>query len=843
MKKTTEVTNEDIQSRIHEYTLEDIMGERFGRYSKYIIQDRAIPDVRDGLKPVQRRIVYSMYIDHNTHDKPFKKCAKAVGQVMGNFHPHGDSSIYDALIHLSQSWKQNAPLVEVDGNNGSIDGDPPAAMRYTETRLAEVSNELLKDIDKDTVDMVPNYSDTMYEPTVLPAKFPNLLVNGTMGISAGYATNIPPHNLGEIIDATIKRIDSPNCRNETILDIVQGPDFPTGGIVEGKEQIRKCLETGKGKVIVRSKYEIVKNKNKEQIVITEIPFDVLKQQLVSKINEIKINNSVGGIQEVRDESDKDAFCRIVLDLKPGANKDLIMNYLFKNTDLQTTYSYNMVTIVNRHPRLLGIVGILDAYIAFDKEITKKRIEYDLKKALSAKNLAEGMLKAIDILDEVIKTIRASKGKQDAKINIMNKFGFNEEQAEYIVTLQLYRLANTEVAEEQAKYDNAVKIINALSEILKDPEKLNSVIKSELREIKKKYATPRKTEVKDEVKEISYKKEDLIIKENVIVTLTNQGYLHKVPYKSYAARNGKEQGVKPGDYVINIYNTNTLHKLLILTKFGNYIYVPINDIQASKWKDLGKHISNIVMIDPNDEVINSFIVDEMTKDKEVIIYTKDGLVKKINLNSLIVSRYNKLYTYIKLKDNDYVVNTNISKENTMIVTKSGYYISYKTNEIPISSSGKSAGVKGINLKDDEVVSGLNYDEHDEFLDIFTNKKTAKRVKLTDLTLLTRAKRGSMVIKKVKSTNYEIVSALITNTKDEIGLSMFEDVNIINNTDISILDLASTGSVIANTSYIKAFVCPSEICEDEIDSKTTEKENKEKNDDVKQETLDFIDDFKI
>ena len=843
-KKVEETELIDMQSRIHDYTLEDIMGERFGRYSKYIIQDRAIPDVRDGLKPVQRRIIYAMHLDRNTHDKPFKKCANAVGNVLGKFHPHGDSSVYDALIHLSQEWKNNNPLIEVDGNNGSIDGDPPAAMRYTETRLAKIAEETLKDLPKDTVVWAPNYSDTLMEPTVLPAKFPIILVNGTMGISAGYATNIPTHNLGEIIDATIKRIDSPNCHLDSILDIVKGPDFPTGGIVEGKDAIRQCLETGKGKVSVRAKYEFVKEKGKESCVITEIPYEVIKQQLVKKIDDIRINNSVAGIAEVRDESDKDAFCRIVIDFKPGANKELVMNYLLKNTDLMSNCSYNMVTIVNRRPRQLGILGILDAYIAFDKEVVRKRSEFDLKKAEEAANLALGMLKAIDILDKVIKTIRASKGKADAKQNIMKEYGFNEAQAEYIVTLQLYRLANTEVQEEQEKYDNAMKIIAMLKEILSDENKLNQVIKNELRQIKKEYATPRKTEISDEVKEISYNAEDLIMKENVIVSLSKDGYVKKVSSKSYNTADAA--GVKEGDYLINLYETTTLNKLMILTKKGNYIYLPINNIPACKWKDLGKHISNFIAIDPNDEVIKSYVVDDISHDMEVVIYTKEGMVKKINLNDLTVSKYNKLYTYIKLKDTDQVVDVQRAKDNTIIVSKTGYYISYKTSEIPIVSSGKSAGVKGINLKDDEVVAGLTYDQDDEYLNIFTNQKTGKRIKLSDLTESSRAKRGSMVIKPVKSTNYEIISALITETKDVIGLAKLEDVEEIKNTDISILDLASTGSNITKSRYTKAFIIASLKKVDEIAKEEKQKaqaEPKKTKAEVKQEELEFVNEFKI
>ena len=828
----------DVINKIHNYALEEIMGERFGRYSKYIIQDRAIPDVRDGLKPVQRRIIFAMYRDKNTYDKQFKKCANAVGNVLGKFHPHGDTSVYDALVRMSQDWKQNHILIEVDGNNGSIDGDPPAAMRYTETRLAKISEEMLKDLDKGSVPMALNYSDTILEPTVLPAKFPNLLVNGSTGISAGYATNIPPHNLNEVIDATIKRIDSPNCKLETIMEIVKGPDFPTGGIVEGLDGIRSAFTTGKGKVVVSCRYTFEKNKGKEQIIISEIPFEVNKQLLVKKIDDIRLDRKIEGIQEVRDESDKDAQVRIVIDLKPGADKNLIMNYLLKNTDCQCNYNYNMVAIVNRRPKLLGILGILDGYIAHVKEVVRARSEFDLATAKKEMHYNEGLIKAISILDEVIRVIRASKNKADAKENLAKEFDFTMEQAEGIVTLQLYKLTNTDIVELENRLETLKKIIEALEAILSDETKLCGVIKEELRKIKKEYGVPRKTEISEVVKDISISAEDLIIKENVMVILTKQGYIKKVPMKSYTAANGEETTVKPGDYVVNIYDTTTVNKLIIFTKMGSYIYIPINDIPWCKWKDLGKHVSNLVTMNPDDEVINSYVINEQSCDNEVVLFTKNGMVKRTNLKDFIVSRYTKLYTAIKLKDDDIVTNVEIKKENTIIVTKTGYYISYKTEEIPVSSA-KAGGVKGINLKDDEVVSGLVYDDADEYLDIFTNQKTAKRLKLSELTQLTRAKRGSMVIKKVKTTNYEIVTSLITATKDTLGLTMLEDVGIIKNTDIPIMDLASTGSQIAKKKYNSAFIFANIIKIEDIEVKKVPKKVVKTEE---QQEISF-DDFKI
>lgn len=829
---------EEVLKRIHEYSLEEIMGERFARYSKYIIQDRAIPDVRDGLKPVQRRIIYAMYRDKNTYDKQFKKCANAVGNVLGKYHPHGDSSVYDALIRMSQSWKQNHILVEVDGNNGSIDGDGPAAYRYTECRLAKISEELLKDIDKDTVMMAPNYSDTLLEPTVLPAKFPNLLVNGTSGISAGYATNIPPHNLVEVCDAVIKRIDSPNCHEDSIFEILKGPDFPTGGIVEGLDGIKSAFKTGRGKLIVTSKTEFQKNKGKDQIVISEIPFEVNKALLVKKIDDIRFEKKLDGIAEVRDESDKDSNIRIVIDLKQGADKQLVLNYLLKNTELQTTYNYNMVCIDKRRPRLLGIISIIDAYIDHQRDVILKRTNFDLAFARKEMHITEGLVKAISILDEVIKVIRGSKNKPDAIANLVKSFDFTEEQATAIVMLQLYRLTNTDITVLNEKLESLRRIIEELTAILNDENKLKSVIKDDLRRMKKEYGTPRKTEISEVVKEIKIDQTDLITKEDVIIILTNDGYLKRVPIKSHNSADG-ETALKPGDYVICYKQTTTLNKLCILTSLGNYLYLPIHEIPSCKWKDQGKHISNFVTVNPDDKVVNAFIINENIKNPEITIFTKNGMIKRTNLNDVIVSRYSKAYTAIKLKEDDLVKNVLVTKPNILIVTKTGYYLNYSANEVPITGP-KSAGVKGINLKDDEVISGITYDDNDEYIDLFTNQKTAKRLKIKDLNVLSRAKRGSTLIKKVKSTNYEIINSFVTTTKDIIGIKSKEDIYYIKNSDIPIMDKESTGSVILKTQINDVF----KVKELKLINDEDVKEEPPKEEKIQELTIDdFLEDFKL
>ena len=776
----------DIVKKIEDYSLEEIMSLRFAAYAKEIIQDRAIPDVRDGLKPVQRRILYAMYKAGNTAEKGYIKCAATVGDVLGKFHPHGDSSVYDAMVRMSQWWKQNHILVDIHGNNGSMDGDGPAAYRYTEARLAKISGELLKDLDKSTVSWAPNFDDRFLEPTVLPAKFPNLLVNGTSGISAGYATNIPPHNLGEIIDATIKRIDSPNCYLETILEIVKGPDFPTGGIAFGKEGIIDAFKTGRGRVIVQAKYEFVKEKGKEQIIITEIPFEVNKQACVAKIEGLRIDKKVEGISEVRDETDRTGI-RIAIDLKANANKDVIMKYLLKNTDLQISYNYNCVAIVNRTPKTLGILEILDAYIAHKREVITKRTEFDLAYYTKNYNIATGLIKAISILDEVIALIRASKNKSDAKVNLVNKYKFTEEQAEAIVTLQLYRLTNTDIVVLEEECEKLKNLIEECNKILNNETELKNVMKSELREIKKNYAVPRKTEIRDEIVDIKVDAKEMIPDEKVIVVVTNEGYVKRVSQKSFKTSD-EETTLKPGDFVTGRFLASTKDSLLLFTNLGNYLFVPIHIIPETKWKDLGKHISNTIMIKEQEKIIASLVLKD--KNKNVTLFTKNGLTKQVPLKDFEVTRYSKPMTAIKLKENDELINADISKEEVLFVTSNGLCLRFNTNEIPIVGS-KASGVKGINLKDDYCIYASPI-KNEEYLNIYTNYKTIKRLKLSDIIPISRAKKGNMLFKKAKTKDYKILFAYLTETKDINLYKIDTDIYELKNSDIPIMDIASTGS---------------------------------------------------
>ncbi len=808
--------NEDV-NKIYEYSLEEIMGERFGKYSKYIIQDRAIPDVRDGLKPVQRRILFSMYKEKNTYDKPYKKSARAVGDVMGKYHPHGDSSIYDAIVRMSQDFKMLEPFIDMQGNNGSIDGDSAAASRYTEARLSKISNEMLRDIDKDTVVFAPNYDDTLMEPTVLPSRFPNLLVNGTTGISAGYATNIPPHNLSEVIEATIYRIDNPNSRLDTLLNYVKGPDFPTGGLAIGEDGIRQAYETGRGKILIRSKLTVDKNK----IVITEIPYEVNKQLLVKKIDEIRIDKKIDGITEVRDESDKNGL-QITIELKKDANSKNILNYLYKNTELQVSYNYNMIAIVNRRPMQLGLIPILDAYIAHQREVVTKRSEYDLAHAKKRYHIVEGLIKAISILDEVIKTIRGSKNKADAIINLVNKYEFTEEQATEIVNLQLYRLTNTDILVLEEEKSNLEKIMEMLEAILASPVKLDMVIKEELRKIKKEYGTKRRTEIISEVEEIKIDTTKMIPKEDVVVVVTKEGYIKRVSVRSYATNND-ETALKEGDYIIGLYNLNTTQTVLVFTDKGNYLYIPVYEIPEVKWKDIGKHVSNIIAMSADSKIIGSMPVYDFERDKYITIFTEAGMVKRTKLCDFKVGRYTKEIGMIKLQDGDKVVSvTDSSLDDIMVVTRNGYGLWYDASEVSVVGI-RASGVKSIKLKDDVVVSSMIFDPEWEYITIITDKGTAKRLKLNLLEKTSRANRGILLMKEIKSNPSKIIDSYIMPSKEEIVITSIKEEKLVKLTEIAIMDRQSNGSFIVKDRILSTHRVTG-ITSDILSKKSVTKEEK-------------------
>ena len=746
-------------SNIQNMSLEDIMGERFGRYSKYIIQERALPDIRDGLKPVQRRILYSMNKDGNTFDKGYRKSAKSVGNIMGNFHPHGDSSIYDAMVRMSQDWKNREILVEMHGNNGSMDGDPPAAMRYTEARLSEMAGYLLQDIEKDTVPFAWNFDDTEKEPTVLPAAFPNLLVNGATGISAGYATDIPPHNLAEVIDAVIYMIDHPTAKVDKLMEFLPGPDFPTGAIVQGRDEIKKAYETGKGRVVVRSRTEIEKLKGgKEQIIITEIPYEINKAVLVKKIDDVRVNSKVAGIAEVRDESDRDGL-RIAIELKKDANTELILNYLFKYTDLQVNYNFNMVAIDNFTPRLVGIVPILTSYIAHRKEIILARSRFDKAKAEKRLHIVEGLIRVLSILDEVIALIRASENKADAKENLKVSYDFTEEQAEAIVTLQLYRLTNTDVVvleEEEAELREKIAMLAA---IIGDERTMYNLMKRELRDVKKKFGNPRLSELQDTANAIEIDTASLIVEEETYVSVTRSGYIKRTSPRSFSASTLEEMGKRDDDRLIFVSPAKTTQHLLIFTSLGNVIYRPVHELSDIRWKEIGEHLSQTISnFDTNEEVIYTELLDSF-EEGTYFAATKLGQIKRVERKEFSPWRTykSKSLKFAKLKNEDdqVIALAPIKLDDVMLVTKNGYALRFNIEEVPVIGA-KAAGVKAINLKKDDVLAAA-FIANTDSLYLLTQRGSLKRMAVADIPVTSRANRGLQVLRELKTKPHRVFAA--------------------------------------------------------------------------------------
>ncbi|WP_458110360.1 DNA topoisomerase IV subunit A [Bacillus zhangzhouensis] len=758
------------QERFHDLPLEEVIGDRFGRYSKYIIQDRALPDARDGLKPVQRRILYAMYAEGNTQDKNFRKAAKTVGNVIGNYHPHGDSSVYEAMVRMSQDWKVRNVLIEMHGNNGSIDGDPPAAMRYTEARLSAIASELLKDLDKETVEFVANFDDTSKEPVVLPAMFPNLLVNGSTGISAGYATDIPPHHLGEVIDGVIKRIEQPHCTVEELMTVIKGPDFPTGGIIQGVDGIKKAYETGKGKIMIRGKAEIETIRGgRQQIVITEIPYEVNKANLVKKMDEFRIERKVEGISEVRDETDRTGL-RIVVELKKEADANGVLNFLYKNSDLQIPYNFNMVAIHNRRPTLMTLTTILDAYIAHQKEVVTNRSSYELRKAKERHHIVDGLIKALSILDEVIATIRSSNDKRDAKNNLMDKYDFTEAQSEAIVSLQLYRLTNTDITQLRDEASELDVRIAELEDILGNEKKLLKVITNSLKKLKKTYADERRSVIEEKIEEIKINLEVMIASEDVYVTVTKDGYIKRTSQRSYAASNGKDFGMKDTDRLIHQFEMNTTDVLLLFTNKGSYIYCPVHQLPDIRWKDMGQHITNIISIDRDESIQKAIPIKEFDESSYLVFFTKGGMVKKTELLQYKAQRYSKPLVALNLKDDDELVDVHVTtgQQELFIATKNGYGLWFDEEEVSVVGP-RAAGVKGINLKEgDEVVSGQIIDPKNDVLVLATQRGAVKRMNLTEFDKTSRAKRGVLMLRELKKNPHRIVAVIAASLHDTLEI---------------------------------------------------------------------------
>ncbi|CAC5896534.1 Topoisomerase IV subunit A [Staphylococcus aureus] len=784
---------------IQDLSLEDVLGDRFGRYSKYIIQERALPDVRDGLKPVQRRILYAMYSSGNTHDKNFRKSAKTVGDVIGQYHPHGDSSVYEAMVRLSQDWKLRHVLIEMHGNNGSIDNDPPAAMRYTEAKLSLLAEELLRDINKETVSFISNYDDTTLEPMVLPSRFPNLLVNGSTGISAGYATDIPPHNLAEVIQATLKYIDNPDITVNQLMKYIKGPDFPTGGIIQGIDGIKKAYESGKGRIIVRSKVEEETLRNgRKQLIITEIPYEVNKSSLVKRIDELRADKKVDGIVEVRDETDRTGL-RIAIELKKDVNSESIKNYLYKNSDLQISYNFNMVAISDGRPKLMGIRQIIDSYLNHQIEVVANRTKFELDNAEKRMHIVEGLIKALSILDKVIELIRSSKNKRDAKENLIEVYEFTEEQAEAIVMLQLYRLTNTDIVALEGEHKELEALIKQLRHILDNHDALLNVIKEELNEIKKKFKSERLSLIEAEIEEIKIDKEVMVPSEEVILSMTRHGYIKRTSIRSYNASGVEDIGLKDGDSLLKHQEVNTQDTVLVFTNKGRYLFIPVHKLADIRWKELGQHVSQIVPIEEDEVVINVFNEKDFNTDAFYVFATQNGMIKKSTVPLFKTTRFNKPLIATKVKENDDLISVMRFEKDQLItiITNKGMFLTYNTSEL--SDTGlRAAGVKSINLKaEDFVVMTEGVSENDTIL-MATQRGSLKRISFKILQVAKRAQRGITLLKELKKNPHRIVAAhVVTGEHSQYTLysKSNEEHGLIN--DIHKSEQYTNGSFIVDT----------------------------------------------
>lgn len=763
-KAITSKIEEFVEQKIVEQNLEDIFGDRFGKYSKYIIQDRAIPDVRDGLKPVQRRVLYAMYKLGMFSNKPFKKSARIVGEVIGKYHPHGDLSVYDAMVRMSQDFKSRLPLIEMHGNNGSVDGDPAAAMRYTEARLSIYAEQILADLNKKTVGFIPNFDDEEYEPTVLPAKYPNLFVNGSSGISAGYATEIPPHNIGEMIEAVIYRITYPKSTLAEIMEIVKGPDFPTGGIVQGLNGIKSAYKTGKGKIIVKAKYSIEEEAKMNKLIISEIPYDVNKAALVKKMSEVYVRRNIDGIIEIRDESDRDGL-RIVVDIKKNINPIDILNFFYQTTELQVNYNFNVVAIANKRPLQLGLLEYLDYYIAHQKDVLINRSNFELTTAKKRLHIVDGLISMVSILDAVIRTIRNSNNRKDAIENLVSNYEFTYEQAEAIVMLQLYRLTNTDIFALQKEKQDLNNTIEFLTGILESEKDLLREIKKELRATLKKIESPRKTVIEHEITEVEVKVEELIVKEDNFVMITNDGYIKKLTPRQY--NSAEETKLKDNDFIVATYNTNSLEVLLMFTNYGNYIYLPVSKIPEVRHRDLGYHVSTLINMEAVEDVIFSEMVADFEENYYFLLTTKQGFIKRMHIKHLDATRYSRALRATKLRDNDIVVSVDVTKDlksDVVVITSQGFMNLYDSKEVP-EMAVSAVGVKAIEMRNrpDDFVIGGHYINDKDYLVLLTLNSNLKRLRYDEITKSKRAIIGKQYLPMMKTVDNSIVSSEVIERK--------------------------------------------------------------------------------
>ena len=783
-----------MESNLQRLPLEEIVGDRFGRYSKYIIQERALPDVRDGLKPVQRRILYAMHHEKNFYDKAYRKSAKTVGIVIGNYHPHGDSSVYEAMVRMSQSWKMNMPLVDMQGNNGSIDDDPAAAMRYTEARLSQIAHALLENIDEEVVPFVLNYDDVTTEPSILPARFPNLLINGATGIAAGYATNIPPFNLNEVLDAVIFRMHNPDSKLDEIANFIKGPDFPTGGIIQGKEGIMSILEKGRGRIVVRAKTEIIEKKNLTQIVITELPYEVIKSNVVRKIDELrfeKATEGLGDVMDVRDESDRSGL-RIVVDCKKGADATSILNLLFKETDLQVYFNANMVSIIDKRPQLTGVIEIIDAYIEFRKEVVLNRSKYRYSKKEARLHIVEGLIKAVSILDEIIATIRASKNRSDSRDNLIREFDFTHEQASAIVDLQLYRLSSTDIVSLREEFAELANELEELSLIINDENILKMVLIKEFNDLKDTFNTPRRSKIEDEISELEIDHLSLINNEDVMLTLSEEGYIKRVSMRSYNSSQQNTIALNEADRPILIGQVETLNQIVFITNQGRYGHQLIHDLEEFRWRDIGNHLNKYVKLNPDEKIINGFIVDDFDTNMFIVSVTKNGIVKKSAIKDLEVVRNNRLYEMINLEEDDVLIGSHLAfdTDHLLLGSQSGQFMRLEISDINAQGL-RAKGVIGMRLREDDEVTASNVLSDETDIYILSDRFHFKRIKQTDILVNNRNTMGNLIARKVKSNPHHIKYIGVGNINDAITLYK-DELSVIDVKDIPIMDTSASYS---------------------------------------------------
>ncbi|MGX8177226.1 DNA topoisomerase IV subunit A [Exiguobacterium artemiae] len=774
-------------------SLEQVVGDRFGRYSKYIIQDRALPDARDGLKPVQRRILYAMHTEGNLFDRAYRKSAKTVGVVIGNYHPHGDSSVYEAMVRLSQEWKLRYPLVDMQGNNGSIDGDSAAAMRYTEARLSKVSSLILDGINKQTVDYTLNFDDTTEEPLVLPSLLPNLLMNGSTGISAGYATEIPPHHAGEVLDAAIGRISGTVHTVDDLLTHMQGPDFPTGGVVQGLDGIKKAFETGRGKVIIRSRATIETLRGgRQQIIITELPYEVNKANLVKRMEELRLDRKVEGVAEVRDETDRDGL-RVVVELKKEADAEGVLHFYLKQTDLQIAYNYNMVAIHERTPRQMGVLALLDAYLSHVKDVVIRRTTFDLEQAKRRQEVVSALMTAISVLDETLALIRSASNKSEAKDKLIERFQFTDRQAEAVVMLQLYRLTNTDIVELQDEAAKLEKEITRLEKILNDEKTRNRLIIKELTVLKEQVADARRSTVEAEVEELKLKTEVMIAVEETMVFVSKNGYIKRSSMRSFGATNDLPE-MKEQDRLLYQGQAMTTDHVIVWTVQGNYLLIPVHQLPDTKWKDGGQHVANLVPLDPGDRILSVDLVRMFDETSHCLFVTRQGMVKRSKLSDYNAQRKSKPLQGVRLRSDDEVLYAKVStgQEQLFLTTQHGFGLWFTEDDVPVVGV-RAAGVKAINLRDQDVVAGAIGFKQAPNIVLLTQRGALKKMRLADqFQVSNRALRGTQLLRDLKSKPHQVAALIDVTQAKEVILIGKEQEKTIQVQSLSYLDRLSNGS---------------------------------------------------